>query len=75
MDSIGSAMEALVSLLSIYYVFNIHWCPQVISTYFFFQSTLLKKEDKRTKECKNLSIFLSQFNEKVTVRDGASIDD
>ena len=69
MDTIGSAMEALVSLLSIYYVFNIEWCENVLSTYLCFLSKLLEKEDTKTKQCKALLIFLNQFREKESLRD------
>ena len=64
MDTPPSSLEALLSLLSVYYVFNIQWCPNVRSVYLFFQSQLLGKPDESTTTCKNLCVLMNNFHEK-----------
>jgi hypothetical protein len=64
MDTPPSSLEALLSLLCVYYVFNIQWCPNVRSVFLFFQSQLSEKLDERTLSCKNLGVFMNNFHAK-----------
>lgn len=61
-DSPVNTMEAIVNLLSIYYVFNIRWCASVRKVFLFFQSKFLGKVDTAAERCADLASFVNMFD-------------
>lgn len=49
--------EALLTLLATYYVYDLRWCNEVLSTLLFLESEVLKLESEDADANSALSIF------------------
>lgn len=69
----SSSMDALLTLIAAYYVFDIQWCKDIAPAYLFFQHYLLERENEESKKCSSLVIFLNLL--KAAMADGRNASD
>lgn len=55
----SSSMDALLTLIAAYYVFDIHWCQDIAPAYLFIQHYLMEREYEESKKCSSLVVFLN----------------
>lgn len=53
--------EALLQLISVYYVFDIQWCKKVLPTLRFIRTIVMRLEDDVPTQCVSLDLFIVQF--------------
>jgi hypothetical protein len=55
--------EALLQLISVYYVFDIQWCKKVLPTLRFLRTVVMKLVDDVPTQSVSLDLFIAQFKE------------
>lgn len=59
----GGSMEALLCLVSTYFVFHLQYATEVLPSLLFTQSQLLEMEDDETKKSSALKLFAQKLRE------------
>ncbi|KZS06729.1 Uncharacterized protein APZ42_029719 [Daphnia magna] len=53
--------EALLQLISVYYVFDIQWCKKVLPTLRFIRTIVMRLQDDVPTQCVSHDLFIVQF--------------
>ncbi len=54
---VAGSTEALISLLAVYYVFDLEWCKEVLAVFLFIESELLERTTDQSKSSNAVNIF------------------